>query len=270
MSKLKLLNDEATASATLSASTTSGSLVVANLKNNDSAAVWRATGNSATITATWASSVSVGGAVLAWTNLASNATVSVEFFTETADVTPVATATGYMSATLPVDSNVFGVTTGSVADAVGLNNTAQAWLPTNISVRKVVITINNAQAIQVGRLVLGARHEMRLGASQGASLKFVDKSTIARTESGSIRSEGGTVHREMSVDLTLVNHNDSLALLRLAKMGRTKVLFVSLFADRAHEFFVTHSFVAVLADDLTHKIDNPFVAKTDMTFEEII
>lgn len=53
MANIRFIHDFASDSATLTASTTAGSLAPANMQRNEKAAVWRSTATTATITAIW-------------------------------------------------------------------------------------------------------------------------------------------------------------------------------------------------------------------------
>lgn len=273
MSRLRILTDEATQSATITASTTAGSLVASNLKSNEPELVWRATDKTATIALTWANTTLVGAVVLAWSNLTVNASVSVAYYAETGSPAPFKTVSGFVDSVLPESPLVFGATAYNGTDAAGVNRSVQAWSDGSVGTKKVIITISdlaNSTNIQIGRLIAGTFHQVGLGASPGAELAFVDKSVVERSESGSVRSEMKTIHRRLSVALNLIEAQDSLAMVRLATFGRAKTFFVSLFPETSNEFYQTHSFVAHVAEDMTHTLTNAFVANTDIAFEEIL
>ena len=82
-SQIRILNNNAADRATLSASTTAGSLVVANLKTDYKSDVYRSTGTTATITATWTSNETIGVVVLPFCNLTATATIRVKLYTNT-------------------------------------------------------------------------------------------------------------------------------------------------------------------------------------------
>ena len=67
MANIRFIHDNAADRATLAASTTAGSLAATNLQRNEKAAIWRSTGTTATIAATWAIAEPVDSVVLGWT-----------------------------------------------------------------------------------------------------------------------------------------------------------------------------------------------------------
>lgn len=275
MANFRLLMDDAVATASITASSTAGTLVAANLKNNEPELVWRATGTSATLTLTWASAVPVGAVVLGWSNLTDSGTVSAALYTNTGDASPVATASATAETPLRLGSFVFGEDPLGVtaADLVGILSNVQVWFPSAHSVRKVVITISNpdnTENIQVGRLMVGPYHETHLNPAYGMTLTFIDKSEVQRTESGSIRFEPKRAHRRLSVSMTLANALDSVVMMKLGSYGRRMPVFVSVFPDDEHEFHNTHAFIAHVPSELSHTVSSFSWSAAGVIFEEIV
>lgn len=75
MPNLRIIADNAADRATLSASSTAGSLAVDNLKTDRKGAPWRALSTSARLGATWTTSALIGGMFLPFCNLSPTATV---------------------------------------------------------------------------------------------------------------------------------------------------------------------------------------------------
>lgn len=84
MTNLRIIYDNAADRATLTASTTAGTLGVTNLQNNRKGRPWRATGTTARLGATWAAPESIGGVFLPFCNLSPTATMRVRVSNEPA------------------------------------------------------------------------------------------------------------------------------------------------------------------------------------------
>lgn len=270
MSNLRLLYDDEAPSATITASTTAGGLVADNLKNNEPEQVWRATGKSATLTLTWANSTPVGLVVLGWSNLTTTAVISAAFYTNAGDAFPVVVATGSADSAVPLGALVFGVGT---SDVVKILSNATVWLGHSEGVEKIIITIsdvNNDENIQVGRVLAGLYHESDFGAAPGVNLTFIDTSTVARTESGSVRFEPRRVRRRVELSLPALSPLDSIMLMRFFSLGRTRVVFVCLFPSASDIYNQTHAFIAYPVNDGSHNLGLTRLAQSNMTFEELL
>lgn len=232
MPNMKILTDDVAASATITATTTAGTLSPSNVKSNEPTQIWRATAKTGTLTLTWTSAQSVDAVILGWTNLTDTATVTFNLFTNTADSTPVATMTR---------------TAGEKRQGVAaLARNVQAWFDTPRSIRKVTIVISdstNANNIEAGRVMVGAAYEMKLNPTYGAELAFVDPSSATRMESGAVRREPKKVYRRFSMSTGMMPIEDTAKLMQLAAKGVGSVLFLSLFPDPTEDHFQTHAFV---------------------------
>jgi hypothetical protein len=84
MPNLRIIYDNAADRAALTASTTAGTLGVANLQNNRKGRPWRATGTMARLGATWGAPERIGGVFLPFCNLSPTATMRVRVSNESA------------------------------------------------------------------------------------------------------------------------------------------------------------------------------------------
>src|SRR5438874_12331165 len=89
MPNIRVIYNNAADRATLTADTTAGSLAVTNLLSDIKSAVWRATKTSGTITATWTKAEPIGGVILPFCNLSSEALVRVRGYANVNDTTPL-------------------------------------------------------------------------------------------------------------------------------------------------------------------------------------
>lgn len=256
MANFRIVMDNAADRASVSASSTAGSLVAANMLTNDPELVWRATGKSATLTLTWSTAETISAVVIGWTNLTSQASVTVRAFTNTGDSTPVAQVTASPGSAIAT-----------------LRSDVQAWLQSPVSARKVEIVISdatNSANVEAGRIVAGTHHETEYNPGYGASIAFVDKSIVTRTESGGVRRDPATIHRVLSVQFNYMKNSDALAFMSLASMGVGALVFVSLFPGAYHDFHHTHAFLGCVIDDMSQSLS--LSRRSDMTlrFEEIV
>jgi hypothetical protein len=75
MPNLRIIYDNAADRAALTASTTAGALVAANLQTDNKGAIWRSTSTAARLTATWVNPELLSGVALPFCNLSSTSTV---------------------------------------------------------------------------------------------------------------------------------------------------------------------------------------------------
>ncbi len=122
MPNLRLIYDNVASSATLTASTTAGTLAASNMLTDVKSAVHRSTGTSVTYTLDWTSDQSVGGIALPATNLTSAALMRVKLYSSTTGLAG-ATVTGSTSGTT---LTVTAVTAGTLAVGQTLSGTGVA------------------------------------------------------------------------------------------------------------------------------------------------
>jgi hypothetical protein len=106
MANLRIISDNAADRATLSASTTAGALGVANLQNKRKGLLWRATGTTARLGATWATPERIGGVVLPFCNLSPTAAMRVRVSNELSTSNLLGYSDNYTTGTGWLYSNV--------------------------------------------------------------------------------------------------------------------------------------------------------------------
>lgn len=252
MANLRLIHDNAADRATLTASSTSGTLAVSNLQKNEKAAIWRSTATTATLTATWATAEPVDSVALGWTNLTALATVTVNLYANAGDTTPISTTVS-PDAALALGDFAWGIDplVMGAAQAAQVASQPQIWIASAAAVKKIEIVIddplNPLGYIDISRLSIGMRYEMAVNPKYGARLSFIDRSKISRAESGDVRAETQGIYRTLDLDFEYLESADAQFLMRLAGYGKSQAVFVSLFpaaADtkqQAYAFFATRS-----------------------------
>lgn len=237
MANMRIIYDDKATSATITASTTTGSLAASNMLNDYKGKVHRSTGTSVSYTLTWAQAVSIGGIGLPATNLSPTSTIRVRLYTNTADTSAVAdsgtiTANGSQSTELynwsnPLNANSF-IYGGATKSAV--------WFQQHYSVKKAVIdlvdTSNLAGYIDCSRIVCGAYWEPKYNVSNGITHTINDTTQNVRNDSGDLLSDRGFIHDQLKFDLSVLVEEDKSTLNQIIKfVGTNRNIFVSLMPD---------------------------------------
>lgn len=240
MPNLRLIYDNVVSSATLTASTTAGTLAASNMLTDVKSAVHRSAGTSVTYTMTWTTAQIIGGIALPATNLSATASIRVRLFSDTAGTAQIAdsgTVDACPSGQLglhgwgsPIDANAF---------AHGGASKAAVWFSTQFStVRRCVVTLtdssNPAGYIDCARLVVGPYWEAPYNPKYGAQMGRPDLTTTERSEAGDLLTVRGAQHETMSLDFAWL---DEPGRARLAKIFRSvgghTSLFISLLPGHA-------------------------------------
>ena len=275
MANIRFLHDNAADRATLTASTTAGTLTPTNLKRNEKAAIWRSTGTTATITATWTTAEPVDSVVLGWTNLTALASVTVSLYAEAGDTAPTSTLTVQPDSALPLGEFVWGVDplVQGGAQAARVASQAQVWLPQAAMVKKVTVVIddplNPLGYVEAGRIAIGVRRDMQVNPQYGVALGFVDRSNVTRAESGDVRAETQGIYRTLTLDFQFLEAADTTFLMRLASYSKSNAVFVSVFPDSSDVKRQAYAFFATLSGN--QSVGYAFVNRwtNSITLEEI-
>lgn len=235
MTNLKIIHDNLAKTAALVASSEAGALVAGNLQKDSKTVVWRSTGTTATLTATFAAAAAVGGVSLPITNLTANATMRVRCYAAAGDPSPTLDTgalpcCGYSLidkidfASGPLNANTFAYGGGTYATLFFSAQTAQ----------KVVIDIadagNPAGYIDASYLVIGKVWTPENNAEYGAALSFNDSSRHTRSEAGDLMTDRGARYKSLSFTLSDMAAADRTELMQLLiRNGMAAPLFVSLF-----------------------------------------
>lgn len=237
MANMRIIYDDKCASATITASTTAGSLTASNMQNDYKGQVHRSTGTSVSYTITWTQAQSISGIGLPCTNLSNTSTIRVRLYTTTGSATPIAdsgtiAASGAQSTQIsnwsnPLNANSF---------AYGMATKTAVWFDQAYSVQKVVIDLmdvnNLAGYIDCSRIVCGAYWEPKYNVSNGISLTINDTTQNVRNDSGDLLSNRGFIHDKLSFDLGVMVESDKSILTQIMRFaGINKNIFVSLMPE---------------------------------------
>jgi len=237
MANLRIIYDNAADRATLTASSqATASLGVANLKNDTKARVWRSTGTTAQLVATWPQPETIAGVALAFCNLTGTDTIRVRGYAEASDSMPLFDSGPVLACPGPAMGlwNWGPKGLGSNAFAYGGGAYGRVWIPVPGAVKKLLIDIaapsNPLGYIEASRLVCGAYWSPEYNASFGAAVTPVDSSAHFRTAAGDLLTDAGPRHRVQVFDLGSMNTTDRAMVWHIVRgNGMPKPLFFSLY-----------------------------------------
>lgn len=219
----------------LTASTTSGLLVAANMKNESKVSVHRSTGTSVTYTLTWAENRKVGGLALPATNLTSAATIRVRLFSDEA-CTVTLQDSGTVTACPGWVQDVWGWSGAINANAFPYGGAAKTavWFATHsTTVRGCKVDLvdsgNPAGFIDCARIVVGEYWEPTRNADYGVEVGVADTTVSVRNEAGDLKSDNGTMHDVLGLSLSALPESDRTLLWAiLNNVGTRRNFFLSL------------------------------------------
>lgn len=236
MSNLRIIYDNAADTATLSTSSTAGSLVASNMQTNKKMQVWRSTSTTASITATWPSGKMINGVILPFTNLTSGATIRVRGYTLTTDTTPIFdSGTIFACPAVPLGQWMWGDSQlGANSFSYGGGAYARCWLEIPFAVTKIAIdlvdTSNLSGYIEVGKIVAGKWWSPEVNTEVSATTIAVDDTTKQfRTDSGDLMSDNGIKYRAQTVNFPSMLAEDRQMFWNIAKgsgLGRPMLISV--------------------------------------------
>ncbi len=238
MANLRIISDNAIDRATLTASSTSGSLVIDNVKLDRKSKIYRAGNANITLTATWGTAELISGVVLPFCNLSANTIMRVRGYTNAADATPIIDTGNINPAPyIPLGLWSWGsLPLGVNAYSYGFNTYGRAWFNNTYSVKKLVIDILDSSPptgfIEIGRMVAGLKWEPTYNTSFGIPVTLIDTSVHERTESGDLVTTIGPRSKQLSIDLSYMNYVDRQKFNVIMKQnGKSKPIFLSVFPE---------------------------------------
>jgi hypothetical protein len=243
MPNLRIVSDNALErAATLTASSTAGTLVAVNLVNWKKSSIHRATATSVAYTATWAAAEPISCVALPFCNLSPTATIRVRAYA--ANGTTVlydSGAAGVLACPWPaLRPHGFTAAQAASAYAYGGGTYARHWFA-QVGAFKLVVDIvdtNNLQGyVEVACMVVGTYWSPKYNAS-AAPVTLLDSSENFETAGGDTVGEPGFIRREISVDLSYFEADDRTTLMNMARNSSVYPLLLSAFpldADSSRE-----------------------------------
>lgn len=235
MPNLRIVYDNAADRATsLTASTTSGTLVAANMQNEYKGQAHRSTGTSVTYTLTWTNGETIGSVALPATNLTGTATIRVRLYSDTAGTSLIADS-GTITAAPGLNLGIWNWAQPLNVNAFAYGGVAKTtvWFNTQLLTRRCVIdlvdTSNPAGYIDCSRLVIGRYWEPTFNAENGMQLEIVDTSTVTRSDAGDLVADRGFIHDRLNFNFSLLPETDRTQLVQiLRRVGASRNFLVSI------------------------------------------
>lgn len=271
---LRLIFNNLADISTISVSTTAAaSAAASNLKSDYKSIMWRSgTATSApkaniVVTLPVDTTLAAGmglGIVLAFTNLTTNATITVKGWTGTAPTvggtadTPTLTTTGATAVTALTRTSIacnpyqnLGYSFWNATTPFNIMTSAQArvysrvWVPAvtaSTVVRHITLEIVETSAhptkyIEASRLIIGDYWSPTYNTSYGLGVQTKDTTDNVRTEAGDLVSNVGVDYNVLNFDLKWLDKTDRATLNKILRYnGLKKPIFVSLFPDNSDDW----------------------------------
>lgn len=228
-----LYNNVADAAATLTASTTSGSLAASNMQNEKKSSVHRSTGTTVDYTLTWSTNQTIALVALPCTNLSPTAQVRVRVYSDTGlttllqDVTktPITFRPSLLRwSTLNANTFAYG---GFTKGIVWLNSTVT-------TARGMIITItdtsNPAGYVDCARLVIGTYWSPTYNIQNGVQHSIEDLTTTKRMQSGDLLADTKPQYEKLELNYSLLSQADKTSLIDIFRnIGTYKNILISPF-----------------------------------------
>jgi hypothetical protein len=268
MANLRVVYENYATLATITASSTAGSLVASNLAGNIKSTPWRSgAGTTPSLTVTFASTKQVSCVSLPFTNLTANATMRVRLYTLAADANPVLDS-GYKNCTYGFQGNPVGVNSFAYAGAAS----ATVWTtPTNCM--KVVIDFADAtnplNYIEASCLVVGNYWSPSNNAEYDPQLTLEDRTENIRTDAGDLRSDRGTMNKTLSFNIPYMTTVERNQFWNVMKSGKYSPILVSLIPESSDAEDQLYTIYGKMTNSsaVTYKYFNQHA--TQMEIEEI-
>lgn len=210
--------------AVLTASSTSGSLSVDNLKSHYKSEVWRSTSTTASIEIQWVGGKQISVVALPFCSLSSSAMVRVTAFTNAGDLVP-AFDSGSVVAIPPIALTEWpwgSSTLGVNSYAYGMKSVMVKWIPVG-SYEKIVIEIDDSLNplgyIEAGRLFCSSHYEFNTNPDFGASTGLTDNSTFYRNDASDLLTDRGITFKTMTLQLSSMRQADRTFFSNILKMS---------------------------------------------------
>lgn len=232
-----LYDNIADSATTLTASSTAGTLVAANLLTERKSEVHRASGTSVQYDVRWSTAQIINTVCLAFGNFSSLATMRVRGYATPGGTLMFDTGANQCCAYAPFGLwDWGGLPLGVNAFSYGGFAYGRSYFTTQ-SVQQLLIdvadTTNTLGYVEAARLIVGAYWSPQTNASWGAGVTPMSNTQHTRSEAGDLRTERRPVSRSVAVELSQITSESDRAQVYniLRGNGMTKPVFLSLYPE---------------------------------------
>lgn len=200
---LRIVYDNAIDRSTLSASSTAGSLASSNLLTDNKSEVWRSTGTTARLTATWSVAELIACVAMPYCNLSSTATMRVRLTSE-------AQATNLLAYSEHFDNAVWNKTsiTTAASSTVAPDGSTNAWTLTATAANAEIYQSVNVTA---GKFVSSVFIRRKTGTGQVSIRNTANSTWMPLTLTSSwtrFSNDGGTSGTTAALDILIAVSGD--------------------------------------------------------------
>lgn len=256
MSNLRIIHKnlfDTKTSASLVAGASASGFPLTNLESDIKTDSWRSTNLSTPeIQTTWNTAVSISGFALAFTNLIAGSTARLRLYDATSGGTLLLDST--INLVDSIDPPAGFSTLNSACFNFGGGVHLSAFFDTVTGVKRAQIALTSASNpdgfIEIGRMIIGDSFEPEDNAEYGARTGFEDNTRKARTSSGNLTTNRGTVSRFLEFSMGDMSENDNFSLLRIfRRVAMSQPIFLSLIPDSQIDKFNLDLQIYGLIDD---------------------
>jgi hypothetical protein len=238
MANLRILYNNVADSATITASTTASGFAASNVQNAQKTSVHRSTGGSVVYTLTWTTAQAINGIALPATNLKGNDTILVQLYTESTDVTAVASVastTACLGRSVLLQSGA--TSTDYTQFSFGGATKTSVWFSTTYNVKKVLISLTSIAGSQIdcARIVCGEYWEPGRQVDKGIELGFTDQSEVITTRSGNTYVDRKPIVETMNFQLQYLSDADRTTFMKIMRAwGVGGLIYICVFPDNTN------------------------------------
>lgn len=250
--KLRIIRNNVTDTATITATSTASGFAVNNLKADAKTSVWRSTSLAVqTLTLTWATAQVIDSVAMAFTNLVSGSTVRIKLFAETADSVPLLDTgkvvneyaypppAGFSSiglSSFPYGGGAYlsAFFTAQICKKITIevdSSDLRGWITSFYDWYFAPSILTNPDGyVEISRLICGKSWRPEINCAYGLPIGTTDSSESARTDSGNLIIDRRTVHKTISLNMDFMTELDKRNLSELIRtVNKNKPVFLSVF-----------------------------------------
>lgn len=231
MANMRILYDNAADRAIVSASSSAGNLLPANLQTDRKGEFHRSVGPVVTYSLWWGNGEGISVVALPACNLTATSTIRVRMYADLARAELLADSgtvyacpgldLGEWEWSAPINANAF-IYGGYSKTAIWFNDIHFARI-CDIDIND---TDNAAGFVDMARIVAGVWWSPEVGAGMGAEAEVVDMSVQFRNDAGDLLADRGSQHETIDVPLPLMNEKDRARFAQIVRFVGTSVSFL--------------------------------------------
>lgn len=244
MPNFRIVYKNVSDSANITASTTAGSLVAANMLNDIKGRVHRSVGLNVVYTLTWDTPQIINVVALPAHNISSSGTIRVTMYSDILATIKVADSSIKLASPGSMNMWKWFDTVNANTFAMGGANKTTVWFPntySNVKAIKIELTDANPLGyIDCARVLAGTYWEPKHNVQNGTlQIMPQDMSTTTRTDAGDLVSTRGVVFDRVSLSTVYLPEVDRASFQRILKQAARNFVLLSVFPDSGNSSLET-------------------------------